>query len=110
MDIFPQDDEEPHFGYVLRAVGTDGVIPFSGQNAGVHLSGLDGFLTRFAEFIKTRSGDAVLEMTEGCRLEFFRWNVRGDVGVSSFPGVLPGTLSCSGGPITELSTVSVPLR
>ena len=81
LEITRNDPDDPYSDYAIRVVVKDEVSPFSGQNDGVHFSALDSFLRRFAEFIKSRQGVAVLEMTEGCKLEFFRWNARGDVGV-----------------------------
>lgn len=75
------DPEDPYSGYTIRVVVKDDFNPFLGQNDGVHFSGFNSFLRRFAEFIKNREGVATLEMTEDCKLEFFRWNAKGDVGV-----------------------------
>src|SRR5436190_22637643 len=68
-------------GYTLRAVMKNERNPFTGQNDGIHFSAFDLFLRQFAEFIKIRKGMIALEMTEECRLEFFEWNAKGDVGV-----------------------------
>jgi hypothetical protein len=54
---------------------------FSGENTAVHFSGFNTFLKQFDEFLKTRRGEVVLQMTEDNALTFFRWNGKGDVGV-----------------------------
>jgi hypothetical protein len=83
LEIILNDPDDPYSDYTLRAAVKDERNPLSGQNDGVHFSAFDLFLERLSEFIKSRSGVAVLEMTEDCRLEFFRWNARGDAGVSA---------------------------
>jgi hypothetical protein len=81
LEIIRNDPSDPYSDYTMRAIARDDINSFSGQNDGVQLSGFEAFRKRFAEFIGTRQETAVLEMTEDCRLEFFRWNARGDVGV-----------------------------
>jgi hypothetical protein len=81
LEIIANDPHEPYFGYRFTAIVEDGLNSFSGQNDGVLFSELDRFLKEFASFIETREASAILEMTEDCCLEFFRWNMRGDVGV-----------------------------
>jgi hypothetical protein len=81
VEIILNDPEDRYSDYTFRVTVKDDLNPFSGQNDGVQFSAFDSFLRRFAEFIKSREGIAALEMTEDCRLEFFRWNARGDVGV-----------------------------
>ena len=81
LEIVLNDPEDPYSDHTIRVNVKDERNPFSGQNDGVHFSAFDSFLRRFSEFVKSREGVVVLEMTEGCRLEFFRWNARGDVGV-----------------------------
>ena len=81
IEIILNDPGDPYSDYTFRVTVKDDRNPFSGQNDGVHFSAFDSFLKRFADFIRNREGVAVLEMTEDCRLEFFRWNARGDVGV-----------------------------
>lgn len=83
LEIVANDPDDPCFGYRLTAVVEDGPNSFSGHNDGVHFSALDEFMKQFAEFIETREGSAILKMTEDCSLEFFRWNLRGDVGAKS---------------------------
>jgi hypothetical protein len=79
--MIPNDPDDDYSGYTFRAVVKNEFNPFSGQNDGVHFSAFDLFLKRLAEFIQTREGGALVEMTEDCRLEFFRWNAKGDVGI-----------------------------
>jgi hypothetical protein len=81
IEIILNDPDDPYSDYTFRVVVKDDRNPFSGQNDGVQFSAFDSFLRQFAEFIKSREGVVALEMTEDCRLEFFRWNARGDVGV-----------------------------
>ena len=81
LEISRNDPADPYSDYALRVTVKDDFNPFSGRNDGVHFSAFDTFLARYAEFLKSREGVVALEMTEGCRLEFFRWNARGDVGV-----------------------------
>lgn len=81
IEITLNNHDDPYSDYTVRASVKDEFNPFSGQNDGVHFSAFDAFLKRFAEFVRTREGITVLEMTEDCRLEFFRWNAIGDVGV-----------------------------
>jgi hypothetical protein len=81
LEITLNDPEDPHCGYAFRAEVKDELSPFLGQNDGVHFSAFDSFLKRLAEFIRYREGIAVLEMTEDCKLEFFRWDAKGNVGV-----------------------------
>jgi len=83
LEIIANDPDDPCFCYRLTAIVEDGPNSFSGHNSGVHFLALDQFLKLFAEFIETREGSAILKMTEDCALEFFRWNLRGDVGVKS---------------------------
>jgi hypothetical protein len=81
LEIISNDPDDPFCDYTLRAIAKDGSSSFSGQNNGVHFSAFDQFLKRVADFIRTREGSAVLEMTEDCQLGFLRWNARGDVGL-----------------------------
>jgi hypothetical protein len=81
LEIVLNDPSDPYSDYTFRVIVKDDRNPFSGQNDSVQFSAFDSFLRRFADFIKNHEGVAALEMTEDCRLEFFRWNARGDVGV-----------------------------
>lgn len=81
LEINFNDPEDFYCGYVFRAVVKNERTPFSGQTEGIYFSAFDSFLGQFAEFIKIRKGMVALEMIEGCRLEFFEWNAKGDVGV-----------------------------
>jgi hypothetical protein len=81
LEIILNDPEYLYSGYTLRAVVKNERNPFSGQNEGIHFSAFDSFLRQFAEFIKIRKGMITLEMTEECRLDFFEWHAKGDVGV-----------------------------
>ena len=83
LEILLNDPDYPidYSSCTFRVVVNDEVNPFSGQNDDVCFSAFDHFLKRLEEFTKTREGVAVLEMTEDCRLEFFRWNLKRDVGV-----------------------------
>ena len=80
IEIVVNDPDDPYSDFTLRIVVKDDRNPFSGQNDSVHFSAFDSFLRRFADFIKNREGVATLEMTEDCRLAFFRWNARGEIG------------------------------
>ncbi len=39
------------------------------------------FKPAFEKFLRVREGSVVLDATEDCRFEFFRWNAKGDVGL-----------------------------
>ena len=81
VEIVRNDDADPYSGYWigLKIQTVDG--EYSGANGCVHFSEFNRFLTHFSEFIRTRQGDVTLTMTEDCRLDFFRWNNKADVGV-----------------------------
>src|ERR1051325_1507854 len=81
VEIILNDPDDRYSDYTFRVVVNDDLNPFSGRNDNVHFSAFGSFLRQFAVFIKSREGVATLEMTEDCKLEFFRWNARGDVGV-----------------------------
>ena len=83
LEIVQNDDTDQCAGYwiALKIRTTDG--EFSGANGCIHFSDFGTFVSRFSELLRTKTGDAVLDMTEGCRLEFFRWNQRGDVGLKA---------------------------
>lgn len=83
FEIVRNDEADPYSGYriALKIRTTTG--EFSGANGCVHISDFDRFTARFPEFLRIREGDAILDMTEGCRLEFFRWNQKGDIGLKA---------------------------
>jgi hypothetical protein len=81
VELVRNDPDDDYGDYTFRAFVKDRCCPFSGQNDSVHFSAYNQFLTSLKEFITTREGVAILEMTEDCRLVFFRWNARRDVGV-----------------------------
>ena len=82
VEIVRNDPDDPYSGYWigLTVKTVDGL--YTGANGCVHFSGLDDFLRLFTDFVRTRQGTVTLELTEGCRLQFFRWNNKGEVGVN----------------------------
>lgn len=54
---------------------------FVGENDSVHFLDIGGFKAGLEAFLRTRQGSATLRSSDDSRLEFFRWNNKGDVGV-----------------------------
>lgn len=81
FEIVRNNPDDVHSDCSVRAEIATRFGNFSGQNTAVHLSGFNTFLEQFDEFLKTRRGEVVLQMTEDNALTFFRWNGKGDVGV-----------------------------
>ena len=81
LEIVRNAADDVHSDYTIRAEVTTSFGKFSGENTAIHLSGFSTFLKQFDEFLKTRRGEVVLQMTEDNALTFFRWNKKGDVGV-----------------------------
>ena len=76
-----RNSDDIHSDCTIRAVIQTSFGDFAGENTAVHFSGLDSFLEKLGDFLKTRRGEVVLQMTEDNALTFFRWNAKGDVGV-----------------------------
>ena len=81
FEIVRNEEANPHSDCTVRAEIQTAFGNFSGENTAVHFSAFDIFRKRFHEFLETRQGEVVLEMTEDTSLTFFRWNAKGDVGV-----------------------------
>ncbi len=74
VEITRNDPADPHMGYTLKVEGCAGANRFAGQNDSVCFSRLDQFCDRLDGFLASRQSDVVLETTEDCRLEFYRWS------------------------------------
>jgi hypothetical protein len=81
FEIVRNNADDVHGDYAIRAEVATAFGTFSGENAAIHFSGFSTFLNQFDEFLKTRRGEVLLQMTEDNALTFFRWNAKGDVGV-----------------------------
>ena len=81
FEIVRNHEDDPHSDLTIRAEIQTAFGNFSGENAAVHISGFDTFLKKFDDFLKTRQGEIVLQMTEDNAVTFFRWNAKGDVGM-----------------------------
>ena len=81
LELIPNDEADPATDYTIRAEVRTRFGAFAGENSAVHISDFRAMPERLARFLDTRDGDLTVEMTEGCRLRFFRWNHQGDVGV-----------------------------
>jgi hypothetical protein len=75
------DPENPYGGFFLQAeiVLSNGC--FRGVNDSVHFSAISAFKSKFEQFLRSREGSVVLDATEDCNIEFYRWNAKGDIGV-----------------------------
>jgi len=102
IDIIEAEPKNPQSAYVFRVeVGRSGG-KFCGENEQVHFLKVSEFKAAFETFLRVREGSVVLNATEDCRLEFFRWNAKGDVGVR----YTVGKLVYEGDPL-EVSTIAV---
>jgi len=81
IDICPANPKDPHSAYTLRVEVQRSVGNFVGENDSVHFAKIAEFKSAFEKFLRTRDGSVVLDATEDCRFEFFRWNAKGDVGL-----------------------------
>ena len=54
---------------------------FRATNERIHFDQPDKFIKAFSHFLKTREGEVELQATEESKLTFFRWNLKGDVGI-----------------------------
>ena len=70
-----------HAPYKLRVEGRGPAAGISGENDSVHFLSVEKFKPAFETFLQDRQGSVILEATDDCRLEFFRWNTKGDIGV-----------------------------
>ena len=70
-----------HAPYQMRVESQDSVGRFAGENNSVHFLNVDEFKAALEAFLKAHQGSATLRAPDGCELEFFRWNTRGDIGV-----------------------------
>jgi hypothetical protein len=64
FEIVRNNPDDVHSDCSVRAEIATRFGNFSGQNTAVHLSGFNTFLEQFDEFLKTRRGEVVLQMTE----------------------------------------------
>lgn len=102
--------KDPYAGYVLRVEVRKLDDSFSGVNT--------EFKPAFENFLRTREGSVALDATEDSRLEFFRWNAKGDVGIrytvskyiyegdplEVFPVAVSGTFKLDGEFVNEMAS------
>ena len=81
FELLRNDSDDIHGSYTIRVDVKDDHDHFHGRNSGVLLNEFDQFLKQLKEFIQKREGVVVLEMTDECKLEFFRWDSLGNVGM-----------------------------
>ena len=81
ISIKKNDPNDPFSPYTVNAKLSSGCNVFYGQNDGVHFPRFDLFLEALDKFLTERGAEITLEMTEGCRLIFYRCNQKGDVGL-----------------------------
>jgi hypothetical protein len=84
FEILRNDPDDPNSTYTLQVDVKDDHDPFHGRNSRISFNEFDLFLNRLEEFIRQREGVVVLEMTEECKLEFFRWDALGNVGMKAW--------------------------
>lgn len=66
-------------GYSLSATVSIAGNSFCAQNDCVHITDLPGFINQYKDVLVGEINRAILDMTEGCRIEFVRWNQKGDI-------------------------------
>ena len=86
IDIRQANPKDPHSAYILRVEVQHSVGNFFGENESVHFVKIAEFKPAFEEFLRVREGSVILDATEDCRFEFFRWNAKGDVGLQYIIG------------------------
>ena len=81
LEISRAESGGEHPPYRMRVVSSDSVGGFSGENRSVHFLNVDAFRQALDSFLRAHRGSAALEGTDDCRVELFRWNAKGDIGV-----------------------------
>lgn len=79
--IDPVEPGNVHGGFRIRLEARPTPGRYCGCTGAVHFLSAGEFESRFEAFLARREGSAQLEATDENRLEFFRWNAKGDVGL-----------------------------
>ncbi len=76
-----KDLNDPHSAYTFTVEFKNGDNSFKGTNDCVHFAGFQNFLKIFEKFLVERKNEAILDLTEECKLIFFVLNHKREVGV-----------------------------
>ncbi len=81
LSLQKHDPSDSYSPFSLKAKLTHNNNVFEGANDKVQFSNFELSLVALEKFLIKRNGEVIFDMSEDCKISFFKWNQKGDVGL-----------------------------